>query len=266
MTPPRRPVVPPRAPAAHHEQEGAPVRPSKKIVLAFPAVVAAVASAALAGPVPSAEASAGREHRPAPSALGGWAGTGSRAAPWWALRTVRQEDAVGTLWYHPGQRSWHADIRDAPVGSEVSGQEEHGSRGERATVPMGASSVNTPDWFGGGSFRVCVQLPARPRVCSTYANPEGRLRTAASHRIAASHHRAYPDFRVPGVVIWDNPLNTARRVGLGYPGQKFDAIRGSGPWDYYSCDNGVTSNFWIYGRNMATGVVGWVPDCNLTPS
>ncbi|MEV0660794.1 hypothetical protein ACIBI3_11495 [Actinomadura luteofluorescens] len=197
--------------------------------------------------------------------------TAAASSPWWALRTVQQEDAIGTLWYRPGDRSWHADIRDAPVGSEVSGQEEYGSRGARATVPMGASSVNTADWFGGGSFRVCVQLPARPQACSTYANPEARKGSggpanAAPRRAAASHADRYPDFRVPGVVIWDNPLNTARRVGLGYPGQKFDAIRGSGPWDYYSCDNGVTSNFWIYGRNMATGVVGWVPDCNLTPS
>ncbi|MEV4000718.1 hypothetical protein [Actinomadura sp. NPDC049753] len=173
------------------------MRPSKKIVLAFPAVVTAVASAALTGPVPAAVASAGREHRPTPAALGGWAGTGSRTAPWWALRTVRQEDAVGTLWYHPGERSWHADIRDAPVGSEVSGQEEHGTRGERATVPMGASSVNTPDWFGGGSFRVCVQLPARPRACSTYANPEGRARTVARARSSTRSAAAAPGTTTP---------------------------------------------------------------------
>jgi hypothetical protein len=235
-----------------------------KIVLAVPAVLGAAASAAPAGAATTPAAPAGRELRPAPSARQGPAGTPAKASPWLALRTVRQEDAVGTLWFRPGDRSWHADIRDAPVGSEVSGQEEYGSRGARATVPMGASSVNTPDWFGGGSFRVCVQLPARPLACSTYANPEARRRTAAPSRPAEGSGEPYPDFRVPGVVIWDNPLNTAHRVGLGYPGQKFDAIRGSGPWDYYRCDNGVTSNFWIYGRNVATNVVGWVPDCNLT--
>ncbi|MGI5207522.1 hypothetical protein ACQEU6_38840 [Spirillospora sp. CA-108201] len=233
-----------------------------KIVLVGPPVAAVAACVALAGP---ATASAGREHPPVPSARGKSTNTGTKASPWWALRTVKQEDATGTLWYRPGDRSWHADIRDAPVGSEVSGQEEYGSRGSRATVPMGASSVNTGDWFGGGSFRVCVQLPARPPACSTYANPEAEKRTAGpSRQQPKGIDKRYADFRVAGVVIWDNPLNTANRVGLGYPGQKFDAIRGSGPWDYYRCDNGVTSNFWIYGRNVATGVVGWVPDCNLT--
>ena len=203
----------------------------------------------------STTASASAGHQPAYAATG----------QWWNLRTVEQEDAIGTLWYRP-DGIWHANIRDAPVGAEVSGQEEHGSRGERATVPMGESSVNTKDWYGHGSFRVCIQLPARTQVCSTYVNPGARPQpntAAASHH--QQHHHQYADFRVPGVVIWDNPLTTARRVGLGYPGQKFDAIRGSGPWDYYRCDNGVTSNFWIYGRNVATGVVGWVPDCNLTP-
>ncbi|NDU72764.1 hypothetical protein GWI34_08995 [Actinomadura sp. DSM 109109] len=234
-----------------------------KIVLTVPVVVATAAGVAPAGAATPA-AAAGRDYRSAPSAHQRQADTDAKGSPWLRLRTVQQEDAVGTLWFRPGDRSWHADIRDAPVGSEVSGQEEYGSRGARATVPMGASSVNTPDWFGGGSFRVCVQLPARPQACSTYVNPEARKGTANPSRHAkARSGPPYADFRVAGVVIWDNPLNTANRVGLGYPGQKFDAIRGSGPWDYYRCDNGVTSNFWIYGRNVATNVVGWVPDCNL---
>jgi hypothetical protein len=111
----------------------------------------------------TSSASAARRHRPARATSG----------EWWNLRTVEQEEAIGTLWYRP-DGTWHANIRDAPVGSEVMGQEEHGSRGERASVPMGESSVNTKDWYGHGSFRVCIQLPARPQVCSTYADPGAR--------------------------------------------------------------------------------------------
>lgn len=73
------------------------------------------------------------------------------------------------------------------------------------------------------------------------------------------------DFRVPGVIIWSTPIEGARRLGLGSPGQGFELIKGSGPWEYYTCDNGVTTTYWLYGRNIATRVEGYVPDCNIRP-
>jgi hypothetical protein len=50
--------------------------------------------------------------------------------------------------------------------------------------------------------------------------------------------------------------------GLGYPGQGFilDFYRYT---DRYTCDNGASDNVWYYGRNVGTGVTGYVPLCNL---
>ncbi|TDD08772.1 hypothetical protein [Nonomuraea diastatica] len=62
------------------------------------------------------------------------------------------------------------------------------------------------------------------------------------------------DFRVPGVRIFARPDGGPTRQGLGYPGQGFevDNFAAGAP---YTCD-------WEHGRNVATGVVGWVPSCN----
>ncbi|TDC99632.1 hypothetical protein E1292_31200 [Nonomuraea deserti] len=69
------------------------------------------------------------------------------------------------------------------------------------------------------------------------------------------------DFRVPGVRIFARPDGGSTRNGLGYPGQGFevDNFAAGAP---YTCDNGVTTSDWEHGRNVATGVVGWVPSCN----
>ncbi|MCO5968701.1 hypothetical protein [Actinoallomurus soli] len=71
------------------------------------------------------------------------------------------------------------------------------------------------------------------------------------------------DFRVAGVRIWasDNPYSGI--LGLGYPGQGFDVdtVYTSAA---YTCDNGVTSWGALHGRDIATGVTGFVPICNTT--
>ncbi|MCO5967982.1 MULTISPECIES: hypothetical protein [Actinoallomurus] len=74
------------------------------------------------------------------------------------------------------------------------------------------------------------------------------------------------DFRVAGVRIWANgALNDPYSgiLGLGYPGQGFDVdMVYSAP--AYTCDNGVTSWTSLHGRDIATGVTGFVPSCNTT--
>ncbi|TDE30795.1 hypothetical protein E1295_40775 [Nonomuraea mesophila] len=69
------------------------------------------------------------------------------------------------------------------------------------------------------------------------------------------------DFRVPGVRIFARPDGRSTRHGLGYPGQGFE-VDGFAAGTPYTCDNGVTTSDWEHGRNVATGVVGWVPSCN----
>lgn len=69
------------------------------------------------------------------------------------------------------------------------------------------------------------------------------------------------DFRVPGVRIFKWPTPAGPIMGLGYPGQGFDyqhTVSGAG----YTCDNGGHTTRWEYGRNIATGVWGYVPTCN----
>ena len=73
---------------------------------------------------------------------------------------------------------------------------------------------------------------------------------------------AQNDFRVPGVRIWREP-RVSIVDGLGYPGQIFDTDITDVVGGTYTCDNGVTTDIWDHGRNRATGVVGWVPICNL---
>ncbi|MEU6796600.1 hypothetical protein ABZ907_33320 [Nonomuraea wenchangensis] len=84
---------------------------------------------------------------------------------------------------------------------------------------------------------------------------------AATPAAQAPSARSGVDFRVPGVRIFSRPDGGSTRVGLGYPGQGWD-IQGTGYGTSYTCDNGVTTTTWEHGRNIRTGVVGWVPSCN----
>ncbi len=73
------------------------------------------------------------------------------------------------------------------------------------------------------------------------------------------------DFRVPGVIIWSEPDTgpNSIRSGLGYPNQLFNCDKGTFDGGPYTCDNGVTTSTWRHGTDAATGITGWVPDCNL---
>ncbi|MGW2150007.1 hypothetical protein ACWCOT_37270 [Nonomuraea bangladeshensis] len=84
---------------------------------------------------------------------------------------------------------------------------------------------------------------------------------SATQAAQAQSARSGVDFRVAGVRIFSRPDGGATRVGLGYPGQGWD-IQGTGYGTAYTCDNGVTTTSWEHGRNIRTGVVGWVPSCN----
>ncbi|MFB4281947.1 MULTISPECIES: hypothetical protein [unclassified Nonomuraea] len=76
----------------------------------------------------------------------------------------------------------------------------------------------------------------------------------------AQARRLY-DFGAQGVIIWSEPRAGSGRNGLGYAGQGFEANR-SEEHGLYRCDN-FESTLWHHGRNVTTGVVGWVPACNL---
>lgn len=84
----------------------------------------------------------------------------------------------------------------------------------------------------------------------------------ADQRPTASHQVGRQlDFAVPGVIIWNEPREGSGRNGQGYPGQWFDTDRAE-EHALYRCDNGQSTR-WFHGRNVKTGVVGWVPGCNL---
>ncbi|MFC4115971.1 hypothetical protein [Nonomuraea zeae] len=80
------------------------------------------------------------------------------------------------------------------------------------------------------------------------------------HAQAAQARRLY-DFGAQGVIIWSEPRAGSGRNGLGYAGQGFDSDR-SEEHGLYRCDH-FESTLWYHGRNATTGVVGWVPACNL---
>ncbi|MEO3872430.1 hypothetical protein ABGB18_26755 [Nonomuraea sp. B12E4] len=77
---------------------------------------------------------------------------------------------------------------------------------------------------------------------------------------AASAARLY-DFAAQGVIIWSQPRAGSSRNGLGYAGQGFQSDRVE-RHALYQCDH-FASDEWHHGRNVTTGVVGWVPACNL---
>jgi hypothetical protein len=67
------------------------------------------------------------------------------------------------------------------------------------------------------------------------------------------------------VIIWSEPETgpNSMRKGLGYPKQLFNCDYGTEQGGTYACDNGVTTPIWRHGTDAATGIIGWVPDCNL---
>ena len=55
-------------------------------------------------------------------------------------------------------------------------------------------------------------------------------------------------------------------VGLGYPGQGFGSSDGPECGPYYTCDNGQTTDVYVYGTDRTTQVTGDVPLCTSTSS
>ncbi|MEV0995387.1 hypothetical protein [Nonomuraea sp. NPDC050202] len=76
----------------------------------------------------------------------------------------------------------------------------------------------------------------------------------------AQARRLY-DFGAQGVIIWSEPRAGSGRNGLGYAGQGFESDR-SEEHGLYRCDH-FESTLWHHGTNATTGIVGWVPACNL---
>ncbi|MGW5160442.1 hypothetical protein ACWEPN_33645 [Nonomuraea wenchangensis] len=68
------------------------------------------------------------------------------------------------------------------------------------------------------------------------------------------------DFAVPDVVIRSEPTASSGQVGLGQPGESF-ALHRSEEHELYRCGP-FGSTLWHHGRNLATGVTGWVPACD----
>ncbi|MFI7639378.1 hypothetical protein [Nonomuraea sp. NPDC049400] len=69
------------------------------------------------------------------------------------------------------------------------------------------------------------------------------------------------DFAGQGVIIWSEPRAGSTPVGLGHPGQGFESDR-SQEHEPYRCDL-FDSTLWHHGRNVTTGVAGWVAACDL---
>ncbi|MEU6793730.1 hypothetical protein ABZ907_18680 [Nonomuraea wenchangensis] len=102
------------------------------------------------------------------------------------------------------------------------------------------------------------QRRARLRVTrTTAAGLLGLLALGGPAPVSAA--RLY-DFAVPDVVIWSEPAAGSGRLGLGQPGESF-ALHRSEEHELYRCGR-FESTLWHHGRNLATGVTGWVPACN----
>lgn len=101
-------------------------------------------------------------------------------------------------------------------------------------------------------------------VCSLLLGPAALAASGpADQRLTASHQaRRLLDFGVQGAIIWNEPRAGSGRNGLGYAGQGFDSDRQE-EHALYQCGNGQSTHTWFHGRNVTTGVVGWVPGCNL---
>jgi hypothetical protein len=76
-----------------------------------------------------------------------------------------------------------------------------------------------------------------------------------------SSARPVYDFAAPEVVIWSEPRAGARPHGLGRPGEGFASNREE-EHEPYRCGPYETT-LWHHGHNATTGVIGWVPACDL---
>ncbi|MGW0810037.1 hypothetical protein [Nonomuraea sp. NPDC002799] len=78
--------------------------------------------------------------------------------------------------------------------------------------------------------------------------------------VPAQAARLY-DFGSQGVVIWSEPRADSGRNGLGHPGQGFESVW-SQQHGLFRCAD-FESTLWHHGRNVTTGISGWVPACDL---
>lgn len=110
---------------------------------------------------------------------------------------------------------------------------------------------------------VAVCLVAVTGLWSQAASATSYSTATVSAKAGPLAPQAYTDFRVPGVRIWKGPSASTTIMGLGYPGQGYNVYDVYGGTESYTCDNGQTTWTWIHGWDVATGVAGYVPSCNL---
>lgn len=104
-------------------------------------------------------------------------------------------------------------------------------------------------------------VPASGQAATTPATVAQR----SAAKAAAVRPDDTGDFRFQGVRIWSNDSTSSTVVGLGYIGQGWtDNDNPAYNTTLHTCADGSTSNWWIYGHDIATGVAGWVPTCNVT--
>jgi hypothetical protein len=66
-----------------------------------------------------------------------------------------------------------------------------------------------------------------------------------------------------GVSVWSSPTQPATLVATGAFGGAFDAFDFQSVATVTTCDNGVQTTIWYFGRDRASHTYGWVPDCYL---
>ncbi|MFB4317398.1 hypothetical protein [Actinomadura sp. 21ATH] len=98
-------------------------------------------------------------------------------------------------------------------------------------------------------------------VAMATALTAGATATAAQAAAGPPPGQGGHDFAYAGVIIWAEPRAGSTQTGRGYPGQGWRTDRVEQHAEY-QCETHST-DWWHYGRNLATGVVGWVPGCNL---
>ncbi|MDH6577300.1 hypothetical protein [Kitasatospora sp. MAP5-34] len=107
-----------------------------------------------------------------------------------------------------------------------------------------------------------VALAPTAAVAAAGSGAGAATSAQAAPQAPADPHPPYrAEFFVPGVIIWSAPDGQSTRLGLGYPGQGF-AVDDNADGSNYTCDL-TSTTFWLHGQDIATGVVGWVPSCNL---
>ncbi|MEV4806150.1 hypothetical protein AB0K18_39630 [Nonomuraea sp. NPDC049421] len=92
----------------------------------------------------------------------------------------------------------------------------------------------------------------------------GPMALAALLAVPALSARPAYDFAAPGVAIRAEPAAGARVHGFGQPGEGFASNREE-EHEAYACGPYETT-LWHHGHNASTGVIGWVPACDLLDS